>query len=92
MEEKESFFHFFDSVKLPSSDDEGEDEEQDEQEEELLREKIDNDVELAFALRDQVIPNAILWFTGEAANDDDDDEGDYEGEDGDDDEDDEDDE
>ena len=38
-----------------------------------LRDKIDADVELAFALRNEVVPHAILWFTGEAVDDDDED-------------------
>ena len=42
MEEKPSFFHFFDALKLPSAE-EGEEVMDDE----ALRERIDNDVELA---------------------------------------------
>lgn len=30
-------------------------------------------MELAFALRNEVVPKAILWFTGEAVDDDDED-------------------
>ena len=69
MEEKPSFFHFFDALKLPS-DEEGEEVMDDE----ALRERIDNDVELAFALRNQIVPRAVLWFTGEACDSDDEDE------------------
>ncbi|KAJ1445249.1 nucleosome assembly protein-domain-containing protein [Pelagophyceae sp. CCMP2097] len=76
LEPKPSFFHFFEAVKLPGVDEEENDEENDdgdEDEDNELREKIDNDVELAFALRNEIVPNAVLWFTGEACDDDDDD-------------------
>lgn len=63
LEPQPSFFRFFETIKLPTDD----------EEDDSVRDKIDNDVELAFALRNQVIPNAVLWFTGEAADDDDDD-------------------
>ena len=53
---------------------------------EELRDKIDNDVELAFALRNQIVPHAVLWFTGEACDDDDDEDYDYDDEEGSDDE------
>ena len=69
-----SFFNFFSSIKLPTDDDDDDDDEETEHDD--LRDRIDNDVELAFALRQQIIPSALLWFTGEAADDDSDDDDD----------------
>lgn len=69
VEAKPSFFRFFESIPLPGDDDEALGEDAVEE----LRDKIDADVELAFALRNEVVPKAILWFTGEAVDDDDDD-------------------
>ena len=83
LEDKPSFFHFFATIKLPKGDDD-DDEGDDEDFDEALRDKIDNDVELAFALRNQIVPHAVLWFTGEACDDDDEDY-DYDDEDDDDD-------
>ena len=57
----------FESIPLPGCDDDDDDDVED------LRDKIDADVELAFALRNEVVPHAILWFTGEAVDDDDED-------------------
>jgi len=77
-----SFFHFFDSIKLPGTEDAPEgDDDDDEPFDEELRDKIDNDVELAFALRNQIVPHAILWFTGEAVDSDDEDDDDFDPED-----------
>ena len=67
IEDKPSFFRFFESIPLPGCDDD------DDEDVEDLRDKIDADVELAFALRNEVVPHAILWFTGEAVDDDDED-------------------
>lgn len=58
-EKKESFFQWFDPPKLPSMED------MDEDEAEQLEEVFDSDYEVAQAFRTQVIPRAILWFTGE---------------------------
>jgi nucleosome assembly protein 1-like 1 len=69
VEAKPSFFRFFESIPLPGDDDEALGEDAVEE----LRDKIDADVELAFALRNEVVPKAILWFTGEAVDDDDED-------------------
>eukprot|EP00633_Aureoumbra_lagunensis_P002689 CAMPEP_0197286242 /NCGR_PEP_ID=MMETSP0890-20130614/1706_1 /TAXON_ID=44058 ORGANISM="Aureoumbra lagunensis, Strain CCMP1510" /NCGR_SAMPLE_ID=MMETSP0890 /ASSEMBLY_ACC=CAM_ASM_000533 /LENGTH=388 /DNA_ID=CAMNT_0042754461 /DNA_START=26 /DNA_END=1192 /DNA_ORIENTATION=+ len=79
LEPRPSFFRFFDSIKLPtSSSKEDDDDDDDDDDEEAIRDRIDTDVELAFALRNHVIPDAVLWFTGEAVDDDDDDEDDDE--------------
>lgn len=58
-EKKESFFQWFDPPKMPSMDD------MDEEEAEELEEIFDSDYEVAQAFRTQVIPRAVLWFTGE---------------------------
>ena len=68
IEDKPSFFRFFETIPLPGCDDDCEDDDVED-----LRDKIDADVELAFALRNEVVPHAILWFTGEAVDDDDED-------------------
>jgi nucleosome assembly protein 1-like 1 len=60
-EPKESFFQWFDPPTLPSMDD------LDEAEAEALEEVFDADYEVAVALRTQLVPRAVLWFTGEAA-------------------------
>jgi len=63
---------------------------EDEDDDELLEEFMDNDHEIGMAVKDQIIPFAVRWFTGEAApeGDDDDDDEDSEEEDDDDDDDD----
>ena len=58
-EKKESFFQWFDPPKMPSMDD------MDEEEAEQLEELFDSDYEVAQAFRSQLIPRAVLWFTGE---------------------------
>lgn len=70
-EPADSFFRFFNS---PSLDGEGSDSEADEEE---LYNQIDADFEIALTFREKLVPNAYLWFTGEAVDmdsDDDDDE------------------
>mmetsp|Transcript_22803 Transcript_22803/g.32639 ORF Transcript_22803/g.32639 Transcript_22803/m.32639 type:complete len:321 (-) Transcript_22803:67-1029(-) len=59
-ERKDSFFHFFDPPKMPSMD------EMDEEEADRLEEAFDQDYEVAQAFRECIIPKAVLWFTGEA--------------------------
>jgi len=78
----ESFFNFFHGDDLEDAEDE--------QREMMLEE----DYEVGLTLKEEIIPNAILWFTGEAeaADDDEDDDDDEEEDDDDDNEDDEDDE
>ena len=60
-EKKESFFQWFDPPKMPSMDD------MDEDEAEQLEEVFDSDYEVAQAFRTQIIPRAVLWFTGEVS-------------------------
>jgi len=92
------FRHFFRTMKpdMPLPDDVNLEEmggmcDEDDDEEGIVEMLMENDHEVGMALRDQIIPFAVRWFTGEAAPDDDDDDEDGESED-DDDEDDEDDE
>mmetsp|Transcript_16076 Transcript_16076/g.35287 ORF Transcript_16076/g.35287 Transcript_16076/m.35287 type:complete len:350 (-) Transcript_16076:121-1170(-) len=64
-----------------------EDELDDDNEDEVLEFLMDNDYEIGCALRDQIVPFAVRWYTGEASpDDDDDDEGEEEEDDDDDDE------
>eukprot|EP00977_Amphora_coffeiformis_P005044 scaffold1068_cov167-Amphora_coffeaeformis.AAC.2 len=60
-EKKESFFQWFDPPKLPDMED------MDEEEAEQLEEVFDSDYEVAQAFRTQIIPRAVLWFTGEVS-------------------------
>lgn len=80
-EPQESFFSFFNPVKIPT------------EEEELSEEDAENmemDFDVGCIIKDKLIPFSVLWFTGEAAeyedNEDDDDM--FDGEEGEDDEDD----
>jgi len=65
-----SFFHFF---KTPSQqgDEEEEEEQPEEDEEQQGRTKfnIDEDYDIGHIIRTTIIPEAILWFTGEAEDD-----------------------
>mmetsp|Transcript_7705 Transcript_7705/g.11781 ORF Transcript_7705/g.11781 Transcript_7705/m.11781 type:complete len:343 (+) Transcript_7705:84-1112(+) len=63
-EHKESFFHFFDPPKLPSTIDRF-----DEEDAERLEEAFDADYDVANAFRLNVCPKAVLWFTGTAMDD-----------------------
>jgi nucleosome assembly protein 1-like 1 len=66
---KASFFHYFDEHK--EDDEEEEKEEEEEEEEGLGRKKfsIEEDYDIGHTIRTSIIPEAILWFTGEAAYD-----------------------
>jgi nucleosome assembly protein 1-like 1 len=59
-EEKESFFHWFATPDMPTSMDD-----MDEEEAEQLEETFENDYEIAQAFRCNIVPNAVLWFTGQ---------------------------
>lgn len=90
LEPKASFFHYFsDPVEEP------EDEEEEEEREPNVKINIEEDYDIAHALRTDIVPDAVKWFTGEAVPDldydDDDDEDDDEDDDDDKDEDDDDD-
>ncbi|KAK1354918.1 Nucleosome assembly protein like [Heracleum sosnowskyi] len=56
----ESFFNFFDPPKLPKIDD------IDEDTAEEFQYSLDYDYEVGETIRDKLIPQAVLWFTGEA--------------------------
>ena len=60
-EKRESFFHWFDPPKMPSMEDMDEDAAQ------KLEEIFDADYEVAQAFRTQVIPRAVMWFSGEVS-------------------------
>ena len=64
-EKAESFFHFFTPPKMPELGDVVDEEEAD-----AMEEHFDHDYEVACAIRGSLIPNAVHWFTGEAAVDD----------------------
>lgn len=61
-EKQASFFNFFDTLDPPS-----EEEEMDEASSKIL-EQCFRDFEMADYLKEKVIPRAVLWFTGEAAD------------------------
>ena len=61
----DSFFNFFDPPQ-PKAEDERNEDDEDEEEVELLQ----ADFELGQIIRDHVVPRAVLFFTGEAADDD----------------------
>jgi nucleosome assembly protein 1-like 1 len=61
-EELESFFTWFSPPPMPGNVDEIDEEETD-----RLDEIFDCDYELAQAIRSEIIPQAVLWFTDEAA-------------------------
>ena len=58
-ERQDSFFHFFLPPKLPCM------EEMDEDEAERLEEAFDADYDVAQAFRLNIVPKAVLWFTGQ---------------------------
>ena len=92
-EPKASFFHYFSE---PNEEEMEEEEDEEENKPEKHQLYVEEDYDIAHAIRVQVIPDAVKWFTGEAVpeeeDEDDEGEGDDEDEDEGDDEDDEDDE
>jgi len=60
IERTDSFFHFFNPPKMPSMDD------MDEEQADAIEEAFDHDYDIAQSFRSHLIPKAILWFTGEA--------------------------
>jgi nucleosome assembly protein 1-like 1 len=64
-ERQESFFHFFSPPKMPALA-----EVMDEEEADAVEEAFDHDYDVAQAFRGCVIPKAVLWFTGEAMDED----------------------
>lgn len=91
--DKESFFHYFKEPTMNAGEEEDEGDEEGEPKRggsSKFTLSIDEDYEIGHAIRTAIIPEAVLWFTGEAAGDEDDDfdDVDEEGDEGDDDEDD----
>jgi nucleosome assembly protein 1-like 1 len=67
LEPKASFFHYFsDPVDYPEDDPE------DEEENQMVKINIEDDYDIAHAIRTDVIPDAVKWYTGEAVPDDED--------------------
>jgi hypothetical protein len=85
---KPSFFHYFDErSEGDEEEEEAEEQNQDEDQEGRIKLNLDEDYDIGHTIRTSLIPEAILWFTGEAEMDDGlfGDEGDYDEEEGDDD-------
>ena len=61
-EKKESFFHWFTPPPMPTNQNI---ETMDEEEVEEMEEQFTDDFEIAQALRGEVCPRAVLWFTGQ---------------------------
>ncbi|GMF28360.1 unnamed protein product [Phytophthora lilii] len=57
----ESFFQFFTPVEMPSEEDD----------EDMIMRQLSGDFEIGFTIHETIIPQALLWFTGEAVEDDD---------------------
>ncbi|KAI7741517.1 hypothetical protein M8C21_022595, partial [Ambrosia artemisiifolia] len=64
-EDCESFFNFFNPPPVPEDADD-----LDEEEAEELQNRMEQDYDIASTIRDEIIPHAVSWFTGEAAEDD----------------------
>ncbi|XP_075509692.1 nucleosome assembly protein 1;2-like isoform X1 [Primulina tabacum] len=63
-EQCESFFNFFSPPQVPE-----EDEDIDEDAAEELQNLMEQDYDIGSTIRDKIIPHAVSWFTGEAAQD-----------------------
>uniref|UniRef100_M8CW38 Nucleosome assembly protein 1-like protein 1 n=1 Tax=Aegilops tauschii TaxID=37682 RepID=M8CW38_AEGTA len=66
IENCESFFNFFSPPQVPDDD-----EEIDEDTAEQLQNQMEQDYDIGSTIRDKIIPHAVSWFTGEAAQDED---------------------
>ncbi|KAK1416891.1 hypothetical protein QVD17_26010 [Tagetes erecta] len=64
-EKCESFFNFFSPPLVPEDE-----EDIDEEEAEELQNQMEQDYDIGSTIRDKIIPHAVSWFTGEAAQDD----------------------
>ncbi|KAF5776868.1 putative nucleosome assembly protein (NAP) [Helianthus annuus] len=64
-EDCESFFNFFNPPPVPEDADD-----LDEEEAEELQNRMEQDYDIGSTIRDEIIPHAVSWFTGEAAEDD----------------------
>ncbi|KAI9921168.1 hypothetical protein PsorP6_001256 [Peronosclerospora sorghi] len=58
----ESFFRFFTPVEMPS--------EEDDEDSERIMSQLSADFEIGFTIHETIIPQALLWFTGEAVDED----------------------
>ncbi|XP_073109283.1 nucleosome assembly protein 1;2 isoform X2 [Elaeis guineensis] len=65
-EDCDSFFNFFTPPQIPDDDDEI-----DEDTAEELQNQMEQDYDIGSTIRDKIIPHAVSWFTGEAAQVDD---------------------
>ncbi|XP_029118996.1 nucleosome assembly protein 1;2 [Elaeis guineensis] len=65
-EDCESFFNFFNPPQVPDDD-----EDIDEDTAEQLQNQMEQDYDVGSTIRDKIIPHAVSWFTGEAAQGDD---------------------
>lgn len=81
-----SFFNFFSPPEIPQTAEAVA--ELDEEAIDELREEVEADFEIGMVLRDELVPDAYRWFSGEAAEEEDEDEDDEDDEDEDDDDDD----
>ncbi|XP_047945796.1 nucleosome assembly protein 1;3-like [Salvia hispanica] len=63
-EQCESFFNFFSPPQVPDDDDDI-----DEEAAEELQNLMEHDYDIGSTIRDKIIPHAVSWFTGEAAQD-----------------------
>ncbi|CAM0954251.1 unnamed protein product [Alopecurus aequalis] len=64
IENCDSFFNFFSPPQVPDDD-----EEIDEDTAEQLQNQMEQDYDIGSTIRDKIIPHAVSWFTGEAAQD-----------------------
>ncbi|MED6125470.1 Nucleosome assembly protein 1,4 [Stylosanthes scabra] len=67
-EKCESFFNFFNPPHIPENMDDDDDIDDDTVEE--LQNLMEHDYDLGSTIRDKIIPHAVSWFTGEAAQSD----------------------
>jgi nucleosome assembly protein 1-like 1 len=81
---KASFFHFFASPTGDEEDEGAEDDEDNEEGHNRIKLTMEEDYDVGHTIRTAIIPEAVLWYTGEAVDDeydDEDEEGMYGGED-----------
>ncbi|XP_027344362.1 nucleosome assembly protein 1;4-like isoform X2 [Abrus precatorius] len=64
-EKCESFFNFFNPPQVPEDDDDIDDDAVEE-----LQNLMEHDYDIGSTIRDKIIPHAVSWFTGEAAQSD----------------------
>ncbi|OQS05058.1 inactive ubiquitin carboxyl-terminal hydrolase [Thraustotheca clavata] len=54
----DSFFQFFSPIDMPTEDEEEESDE--------IMQQLDTDFQIGFTIHETIVPQAVLWFTGEA--------------------------